>query len=182
MKVKLLTALLVAAIAVAAIFYDRINLPDVYEGTPASMPNSAAAPDIAFKTLDGRAMYLAGMKEPAIILHFWASWCAPCITEFPALLARAAAEKGSLAIVAVSIDDDKDAMDRFVARQTVPADAHVYWVWDADKKLSLQYFDTVRVPESVLIDRHRRMAYKIAGDPGWNNPSVIQTLAGLAGR
>ena len=56
---------------------------------------------------------------------------------------------------------------------------HVYWVWDAKKDISLKQFDTIRAPESVLIDLRRRMVDKIAGDPGWTNAAMSERLEAL---
>jgi len=46
------------------------------------------APDFALRTLDGdRTVRLASLRGQVVVVNFWASWCAACVTEHPALSA-----------------------------------------------------------------------------------------------
>ena len=56
-----------------------------------------------------------------VVVTFWATWCAPCIKEFPDLMALATRRR-DVAFVSVSIDDKEDAgaLDRFVAQRKPP--------------------------------------------------------------
>jgi thiol-disulfide isomerase/thioredoxin len=62
----------------------------------------------------GKLHSLASRHKKVILLDFWASWCGPCIAQFPALKALDAQyrDKG-LEIIGISIDDDRK---RFVLR------------------------------------------------------------------
>jgi thiol-disulfide isomerase/thioredoxin len=186
MKAKLLTLLAVLIVCAAAMTYDRWHVPAAMP--PATAPDTphgeGDAPAIAFKTTDNAAHDLRALPERGIILHFWASWCAPCMLEFPPLLQRVTDARGRLALVAVSIDDDRSAMDAFLARLKrahagTASNTHTYWVWDADKKISLQFFNVIRVPETVLIDSNRRLVGKIVGDPGWAGEGMEKKLKNL---
>ena len=42
-------------------------------------------PDLAFKTLDGKAKSLRDLQGKVVMLHFWGSWCPPCLRELPGL-------------------------------------------------------------------------------------------------
>lgn len=37
------------------------------------------------KTTDGKTIELSKVKAPIVILNFWASWCKPCLAEFPSI-------------------------------------------------------------------------------------------------
>jgi thiol-disulfide isomerase/thioredoxin len=37
------------------------------------------------KTTDGKEIELSKVKAPIVVLNFWASWCKPCLAEFPSI-------------------------------------------------------------------------------------------------
>lgn len=173
MKVKLWALAAIFILCGLAAVYDAWYTPTaILARPPEPAVNSDVAPDFSFQTYGGNTYHLRGLTEKGVVLHFWASWCAPCIAEFPVLLEKIHNAHGNLALVAVSIDDDRSAMDSFITRLQKQMggngeDTHVYWVWDEKKDISLKTFSTADVPETILIDSRRRMIDKIAGNPGW---------------
>jgi cytochrome c biogenesis protein CcmG, thiol:disulfide interchange protein DsbE len=43
------------------------------------------APALTAATMDGKNFDLSTLKGKVVIIHFWATWCAPCREEMPAL-------------------------------------------------------------------------------------------------
>jgi cytochrome c biogenesis protein CcmG/thiol:disulfide interchange protein DsbE len=43
------------------------------------------APDFTVTDLDGNTIDLAALRGRPVIVNFWASWCVPCVEEFPLL-------------------------------------------------------------------------------------------------
>jgi thiol-disulfide isomerase/thioredoxin len=182
MKAKLLALLAVLIVCALAASYDRWHTPgpeQPAEETEITAMKPAPVPDFGFTTDRGMAYDIHALPERGIILHFWASWCAPCAQEMPALLAKVRQANGTLALVAVSIDDNQAQMQQFLHQTALKPEPHIYWVWDRTKDISLRRFNTIRVPETILIDRGRMMTEKIVGDPGWDSAAVRAELAGL---
>jgi thiol-disulfide isomerase/thioredoxin len=61
---------------------------------------------------------VAAEKGRPVVVSFWATWCAPCIKEFPDLVALAR-ERKDVTVLSISIDDESEraAVDAFVAKQ-----------------------------------------------------------------
>ncbi len=64
------------------------------------------AADLALPDLAGRLHHLADYRGRRVLLNFWASWCAPCLQELPALNRVQAkfGEHGPI-VVGIAMDD-----------------------------------------------------------------------------
>jgi cytochrome c biogenesis protein CcmG, thiol:disulfide interchange protein DsbE len=82
----------------------------VYEpGTP--------APPLRLQGLDGRPVDLAALRGRPVVVNFWATWCEPCVREFPLLAKAAAAHRADrLAVVGVLTGDRPAEARAFVRR------------------------------------------------------------------
>jgi cytochrome c biogenesis protein CcmG/thiol:disulfide interchange protein DsbE len=130
------------------------------------------APD--FTVSDGtNSVHLANYKGKVVLVNFWASWCGPCIQETPALV-QLHHERPELAILAVSIDEDPGAYQRFLQRFHVDYTT----VRDPDEKVA-RIYGTDGWPETYIIDRNGIVRRKVVGDPDWSNPEMRAYLQGL---
>jgi len=60
------------------------------------------APDFALADLNGEPVRLADYAGRPVLVNFWASWCLPCVEEFP-LLAAALDEHADIGLVVIGI-------------------------------------------------------------------------------
>ncbi len=144
----------------------------VITATPPSAPitdktNSIleSAPHVTLTALDGTRVQLHDFEGKIILLNFWATWCMPCIAEWPQFIKLAQAMPDDLVILTVSIDDDKTKIEPFMKRYAgnYRDAANIKLFHDADKSVSQDLFQTVRVPETVVITPEMTMARKVAG-------------------
>ena len=71
-----------------------------------------AKPALSLTTLAGEDFDLARQRGHVVIVHFWATWCPPCIEEMPALQKFYEQYKGQgVEVIAVSQDRTRDIDD-----------------------------------------------------------------------
>ena len=63
--------------------------------------------DASFYDVDGAALSLANYAGKSLLINFWATWCAPCVAEMPAL-DRLNAILGGSGIEVLVINEDRD--------------------------------------------------------------------------
>ena len=68
------------------------------------------SPEIQAKLLDSDEVFqLSQMRGKTVIVNFWATWCAPCRAEMPALQTYLQNHKSAgLEVLSISMDDQRD--------------------------------------------------------------------------
>lgn len=122
------------------------------------------APDITGTTLTDQPFALADYRGKVVALNVWASWCAPCRAEAPALN-QLSTELGPKGVQFIGLDtrDTKASAEAFIRR----FDVQYPNVWDPDATLQLAFRDSLppqAIPSTLLIDRQGRVAGRILGE------------------
>src|ERR1700690_4171077 len=75
------------------------------------------APAFAVTTTDGQRVSLDELQGRAVLIDFWATWCAPCREALPHMKEIAKKFRDQpLVVLSVSLDDDEEKWKEFVAK------------------------------------------------------------------
>src|SRR5438093_69673 len=121
-----------------------------------------SAPGVTVQSAEGTPVQLAAYKGKVLLIDFWASWCVPCKTSFPALDAiyREYQPRG-LEVLAVNLDEQRKNADVFVA-----AHPHLMTVFFDPKGAAPLAFGVKGMPTSFLIDKAGAIRFTHMGYPG----------------
>lgn len=163
-SVLLYTALVFGANAALAADVD-------WDAAKAGLPKLVAAQDpgpvgvTEFTDPEGGTHSLADYRGKVVLLNFWATWCAPCREEMPAL-DELQAELGGEDFQVVTIATGRNSpakIDEFYADMGI---ANLPVLLDPRQQLARE-MGVVGLPVSVLIDREGQEIARLMGDEDW---------------
>ena len=143
------------------------------KGSP-STSQFRSAPDFVLEDSAGKKHALSDLKGTLILLHFWASWCHPCLDEVPQWLELAKVYQGRpLKLLAVSLDTSwSDALKILPDRM---AASNLLSLLDPSAQVSDQY-GTYGFPETYLISPDLKILVKWVGPQDWAGKEVRDLL------
>jgi len=129
-------------------------------------------PDFSIKDLNGKEVSLKDFRGKLLLVNIWATWCAPCVKEFPSMKRLLEKFPNDMAILAVSYDRQREDIDAFIkAFGGIPPNFHIAW----DKsKMTTDVFGTDVLPETYIISRDGKLIRKIAGEATWDEPMALE--------
>jgi len=131
------------------------------------------APVIEGITLDDERWTSAGVSGKVIVYNVWGSWCAPCRSEAPALVAASQKLADQAVFVGLNTRDfDKAAPRAFVRAFEVP----YVNLFDPEGALLLNFSGELppnAIPSTIVVDLDGRVAARIIGE------TTETTLVGL---
>jgi len=163
---------LIVFLALAALFYlglgdgDPSRLPSALIGKPVP---PTELPPIPGLTRDGKpvpGIETAMFKGKVSLVNVWASWCVPCHDEAPLL--NELARDGRVQMIGINYKDAADNARRFLNRYGNPFVASGQ---DSGGRTAIDW-GVYGVPETYVVDRDARIAYKLVG------PITAQNLKG----
>lgn len=132
------------------------------------------APEITFSDAAGNTLRLADFKGKVVLVNLWATWCAPCVKEMPAL-DRLQAKLGGADFAVLALSIDREGL------------AKVQPFFDAHKIAALApYLDpggrspaqlgARGLPTTLLLDRDGTVVGRQEGAAEWDDDSSIALL------
>jgi len=154
---------LVIFLALAALFFFRLGagdpsrIPSALIGRLVPQTDLPPIPSLARNDQPVPGMAAADFQGPVTLLNVWASWCVPCHDEAPLLMQLA--EDKRIRVVGINYKDRPADARRFLGRHGNPFAAVGA---DENGRASIDW-GVYGVPETFLVGRDGRIAYKLVG-------------------
>ncbi len=134
------------------------------------------APNFTLSKLAGQTLQLSDYRGKVVLLNFWASFCAPCLKEMPALesLWQDYREQG---FVVLAIAADRGSID--LVRSFVETGNYSFPIpLDSNGDVRKQY-EVMALPTTYLIGRDGLFAGRVLGAREWNSAQSRLLVQGL---
>lgn len=116
------------------------------------------APDFTLPMLDGGEVTLSNLRGQWVLLNFWATWCAPCVDEMPALQSLQDRHEGVLIVVGINQRETADQVRPFAQQHGI----RFPLLLNTQDSVSADY-QVIGLPQSVLINPAGEFAYRAFG-------------------
>jgi thiol-disulfide isomerase/thioredoxin len=175
-KSRFLSAILMAVLMVCGVLYGigPLHAKPAMPAPMAAVKPAKAAPAVVFTDAAGTHP-LASYKGHYVLLNMWATYCAPCIAELPAL-AKLKAAVPSLTVLAVNTDRPSVDAVGFLKSHNVTQLGSLR----GDTGL-MGSFKVYALPTTVLIDPKGNVVGRAEGPAEWASPDAIAYFKSLAG-
>lgn len=130
MKLRILTILIVLITSLPAMGFE-----------------TGECPVIAESTLNGERLDVRELTSKIVIVEYWATWCAPCVTNLRHLLLLQNKYDG-VQVVGINSESDAAKVSAFLQKWGLP----VMTLWDRDQKL-LKSADPSSLPYTIVLDQ-----------------------------
>lgn len=132
------------------------------------------APRLEIESPGGEVRDALGPGRPRL-LHFWATWCAPCRDELPALIRAARRFEPTIEVLLVSVDGDWAPVRAFFPQGPPPG------VFRAEARAVNITLGVGALPDTRVLDASGRTVLKLDGVQDWARPAIEARVRGALG-
>lgn len=146
----------------------------ISEQTSEPIKLNKPAPDFSLLDETAGSVNFAEYRGRWVLLHFWATWCGPCLQEIPSLnILQKKFSENQFLVLGVAVETNIEDIQAF--REKAPILFKV--LLDPQGEVAEKY-GTHRLPESYLISPTGIVIEKMIGSQIWSSPSWEQKIRG----
>ena len=137
-------------------------------GHPPSPENRAPLQPFVLNEYQGGQIDFADYRGRVVLVNFWATWCAPCVAEFPSLLALKDGLAGRpFEILAINMGERDDAITDFIG--TLGRAVNFPILVDRPVITVATTWSVRVLPTTIIVDKAGNLAFKTRGERVWNS-------------
>lgn len=150
-----------------------------------TMPDAKKPPSMQTEIVDadGKSFRISAFKGSPILVNFWATWCAPCIAELPALN-QAAKNLADIDLVILLVSIDRGGAGKALPflndRGINETDSKAGMRFGFDPKAKLpREMNISGVPTSFLLSSDQSKSWLFKGPFEWDQPDMLTGIRRL---
>ncbi|MEY4640741.1 MAG: hypothetical protein RLZZ227_735 [Pseudomonadota bacterium] len=135
-------------------------------------PAPAAAPpatESKFQDLQGQPLELSAYAGKKVFLNYWATWCAPCIREIPAITRASAELEDEGYVFLLASDESIDTINEFILDREFSGNfiklSKFFGAWNIQA-----------VPSSELYDENGNLVVTWNGAYEWDSAEMLDAI------
>ena len=129
----------------------------------------ASLAHLTFKSAENQQYNLDHYENQAVVVHFYAAWCGPCMKELP-YLNEASQKLNESGITLIGLTDD----DFSTMRKTQDKFNIKFPLFQLEG--SLRANGVPSIPTTFVLDKSGAITYSLAGVIDWNNPTILEEI------
>jgi peroxiredoxin len=130
------------------------------------------APDFDTVDLQGNVWSLSKLKGKVVFVNFWATWCAPCREEMPAMQKLyTKLPKDKFEMIALFNNDKYAVAKNFVAKLGI-----TFPILSDEYNFAGTKYGLTGLPETFIVDKQGIIREKYIGPAEWDSPKFVRML------
>ncbi len=129
-----------------------------------------------FENLEGKSISTQDFANNIVIIHFWATWCPPCVEEIPEII-KFAKDNPDISVLAFAVNNKSGDVQKFLKKYKMKDHKNLIIGFDQDKHISQDMFNTIKLPETFVMTPSFAIFETITGvNDDWNAPQWVSKI------
>lgn len=146
----------------SALYSKDINKKTIY------VPTFKNVSRACFTKNNGNYCLNSDLIKNDLIVHFWATWCVPCLEELPRLITSFESNsKINIKLILVSVNDSTVNVELFFRKKKIQLSSNIELLFD-NEDTSYVIFGVSKVPETFFINHSSETVVRKPGPQNWD--------------
>lgn len=169
-----LLVLVIAGTLVATRYRGALAPDPSFNATGTTSGRAKPTRNLTVRNRNGTERNLAVPPGKLLLLHFWGTFCPPCVEELPGLLAyaRSIRKDSGIELLAVSVDEDFRIVDDWLRKRS----AEDLPIALDPRRETAASFGTTKFPETWLLSPSGEILAHVAGPLDWSSAETRRQI------